>query len=157
MNDRESLAEAAKRQARERSFAGEVKRAAPALVAVEAMEVEDDDGNAEDAGSYGYLRGVRERADHLEFRRKRGAWPAPGYAWLLKPIFDPDGSITLLYASGDIFVVRGRNLRPLFERILRHQALWIQEQGPEWRSQGSDSLTAIYAIEYTAGEASDAP
>jgi len=142
-DNRESLADSAKRRAREGSFAAEVQRVYP----LDATPVEDEP-EVDDCGSYGFLRGRHEKAIHLEFRRKKGTWPAPGYSWLLKPVYDPDGAITLLYASGDRVDIRGRNLRPVFDRILSHQVLWIAEQGQEWQGRGTDGLTAIYTIEY---------
>ena len=150
MSDRESLADAAKRKAREGAFAAEARRG----TAAHDLDADDD---IQDCGVYGFLRGVHERALHLEFRRKNGTWTAPGYAWLLKPVYDADGAITLHYATGDRVLIRGRNLRPIFDRILRHQALWIAEQGQEWRSHGTDGLTVVYGIDYHDAETESAP
>lgn len=149
MNDRESLADAAKRRGREGSFATEAKR----------LPATNGDGNAdeaeaveESAGCYGYLRGVRDRAVHLEYRRRRKSWPAPGYAWLVKPVYDPEGVITLHYASGDQVVIRGRNLLAIFHLLLRHRVTWIEEQGQDWQSKGEDGLTVVYEIDYQDAE-----
>ena len=37
------------------------------------------------------------------------------------------GEFVLRFATGERVTVRGRNLRPLYERVLRHRATWLRE------------------------------
>lgn len=91
----------------------------------------------EDLGSFGWLRGIRDRAVMLELRHKDGSVTAFGYAWLRKATFDPSVGITLDF-SGEKVTISGRNLdaelRPrvrLLSGILRQRVTWIQEaDGP---------------------------
>lgn len=87
----------------------------------------------EDYGSFGWLRGIRDRAIMLEIRHKDGKISAFGYAWLDSAEFDPSEGITLRF-SGKTVKIAGRNLngevRPsirLFDGIVRHRVPWIQE------------------------------
>lgn len=86
-----------------------------------------------DLGSFGWLRGVRERAIMLEFRLKDGRITAFSYAWLERASYDPSKGITLRFAGTEVHV-SGRNLdvepRPtvqLFAGIVRHRVPWIAE------------------------------
>src|ERR1700730_13115313 len=93
-----------------------------------------DEGDAlDDLGSFGWLRGVRDRAIMLEIRHKDGKFSAFGYSWLESAEFDPSDGITLSF-SGRTVKITGSNLnaeaRPnvrLFAGILRHRVPWIQE------------------------------
>ena len=87
----------------------------------------------DDLGSFGWLRGVRDRAIMLELRKKNGNVLAVGYAWLERAEFDPSVGITL-HVAGKTIRIQGRNLntesRPnvkLFQGITRHRVPWIQE------------------------------
>lgn len=87
----------------------------------------------DDLGSFGWLRGVKDRAVMLELRKKDGNILAIGYAWLDKAEFDPSVGITL-HVAGQTITLKGRNLnsesRPqvrLFQGITRHRVPWIQE------------------------------
>lgn len=87
----------------------------------------------DDFVAFGFLRGIRDRAQFLELRRKTGNITAIGYAWIEQVEFDPSVGITL-HVLGQKIVIRGRNLnaeiRPnvrLFQSILRHRVPWIQE------------------------------
>jgi hypothetical protein len=94
----------------------------------------EDEGEAlDDLGSFGWLRGVRDRAIMLEVRHKDGKISAFGYSWLESAEFDPSDGITLSF-SGKSVKIAGSNLnaeaRPnisLFAGILRHRVPWIQE------------------------------
>ena len=86
-----------------------------------------------DLGTFGFLRGSRERAVMLELRKKNGNILAIGYPWIEKVSFDPSEGITL-HLPGQQVKIRGRNLNAeaipkvkLFEAITRHRVPWIQE------------------------------
>src|SRR5258707_872219 len=87
----------------------------------------------DDFGSFGWLRGIRERAIMLELRRRDGSIAALGYSWLERAEFDPSDGI-VLYFGGRTVKIAGQNLnaesRPnvrLFSGIVRQRVPWIQE------------------------------
>ena len=84
-------------------------------------------------GSFGWLRGIRDRAEMLELRHRDGTVSAHGYAWLRKAHFDPSGEIVLDF-SGETVCIAGRNLnaalspgKRLFEGILRRKVPWLAQ------------------------------
>jgi hypothetical protein len=96
-------------------------------------DVIDLANGSEDLGSFNYLRGTRDRATMLEFRKKDGIVLALGYGWLERAEFNPSDGITLHF-SGRKIRIQGRNLnaevRPtvrLFEGITRHRIVWLRE------------------------------
>lgn len=109
-----------------------------------------DDGALEDLGTFGYLRGIRDRATMLELRRKTGDILAVGYGWLERVEFDPSEGITL-HLAGQQIRIKGRNLnaavRPtvrLFEGITRHRVPWLREATEaEVIQAGADACVAI--------------
>jgi hypothetical protein len=87
----------------------------------------------DDLGSFGWLRGIRDRAEMLELRHRDGTISAHAYAWLKKACFDPSGELTLDF-SGETVRIAGRNLnaelspgKRLFEGILRRKVPWLAE------------------------------
>jgi hypothetical protein len=102
----------------------------------EASQVETAEADGfDDLGSFGWLRGVRDRAIMLELRHKDGTVSAFGYAWLERAEFDASDGISLHFA-GKTVQITGRYLnaeaRPnvrLFAGIVRHRVPWIQEAG----------------------------
>jgi hypothetical protein len=92
-----------------------------------------DDQEMEDLQSFGWLRGVRDRAIMLELRHRNGNITSLGYAWLEKAEFDPSEGIVLHYGGKTVRIV-GQHLnhmvRPnisLFAGIVRHKVPWIRE------------------------------
>jgi hypothetical protein len=93
----------------------------------------DSSDAATDFGSFGWLRGVRERALMLELRKKDGHIMAIAYAWIERMEFDPSHGITL-YAPGQRIRITGSGLnidvRPntrVFDGLIRHRVPWLQE------------------------------
>jgi hypothetical protein len=93
----------------------------------------NDNEEEEDLGSFGWLRGVKERAVMLESRSKDGRTTALDYGWLRKVEFDPSTGIALHFDGQAVRIV-GRNLnaeiRPnvrLLRGLLAHRVPWIQE------------------------------
>lgn len=91
------------------------------------------DANAEeyeDLGSFGWLRGVRDRAIMLELRKRDGRILAIGYAWLERIEFDPSDGI-VLRLPGVRVTIKGKSLntppRALLEGLSRHRVPWIRE------------------------------
>lgn len=98
-------------------------------------EPDDPQLETEDLGSFGWLRGMRERATMLELRKKDGNITAIGYAWIEKIEFDPSEGITI-HALGLQVKIQGRNLnaevRPgvgLFQGLTRQRVPWVEECG----------------------------
>ncbi len=92
-----------------------------------ALEADDD------FGSFGWLRGMRERAVMLELRHKTGNVTAIAYAMIEKLEFNPSEGITI-HALGQQFRITGRNLNTevrqgvsLFQGLTRHRVPWVQE------------------------------
>jgi len=115
--------------------------------------VSEPDG-LDDLGAFGLLRGIRDRAIMLEFRRKDGNVRALAYAWLESAEFDPSEGITLQFGNRKIRLI-GRNLNQvgltglgLFTAITRHRVLWIQEADEPAFLQTVDTATVIERIEW---------
>lgn len=96
---------------------------------------ESEPEGLDDLGSFGWLRGIRDRAIMLELRRKDGSVSAFDYSWLERAEFDASEGIALHF-GGKTVVITGRFLnaeaRPnvrLFASIVRHRVPWIQEAG----------------------------
>jgi hypothetical protein len=87
----------------------------------------------DDLGSFGFLRGSRDRTPMLELRKKDGAIVALGYAWLERAEFDPSEGITLSFGDRQVKITGchlNSEIRPnvrLFAGILRHRVSWICE------------------------------
>ncbi len=108
----------------------------------------------DDLGSFGWLRGVKDRALMLELRKRNGNITAVGYAWLEKAEFDPSDGITL-YVSGQQYRIRGRNLNAdlggrarLFQGILRHRVPWIQEADESVAAHVDRGATIVEELEW---------
>lgn len=93
----------------------------------------NDDQEMDDLQSFGWLRGVRDRAIMLELRHRNGNITCFGNAWLEKAEFDPSEGITLHFGGKTVRIV-GQQLnhmvRPnisLFAGIVRHKVPWIRE------------------------------
>lgn len=104
--------------------------AEPASSSVLDLELTDD------LGSFGWLRGIRDRCPMLELRKKNGNVLAVGYGWIERIEFDPSEGITLR-AGGQVIRIKGQNLnaevRPtvrLFEGLTRHRVPWVREADP---------------------------
>jgi hypothetical protein len=103
-----------------------------------------------DCGCYGRMRGVRDRALSIEFRRLAPdePWPAPEYAFLVTTWWLPKtGGIRLEFTNRMKVTIEGRNLRRLRELLAMHRVPWVQEEGKE---EVPDPRTAaeprVYAI-----------
>jgi len=98
-----------------------------------AKQAAEETDSPEDLGSFGLLRGIRERAISLELRLKGGNIEAFPYAYLSHARFDPSEGIELQFGGKSVRIA-GQNLgaevRPnitLFSGIVRHRIAWIAE------------------------------
>ena len=111
-----------------------------------------DSGSVDDFQSFGWLRGIRDRATMLELRKKSGDVMAIGYSWIERVEFNPTDGITL-HVHGEKICIKGRNLnaetRPevrLFQGITRHRVAWVQEADRPASVKGSERATIIEEI-----------
>ncbi len=116
----------------------------------EAKEVDIDE--LDDFGSFGYLRGVRDRALMLELRLKDGSVKALGYSWLERAEFDPSDGFSL-YFGAHLIRIEGRNLgvevRPnvrLLDGLIRHRVPWVREASEPEVLKASQTALVIEAI-----------
>lgn len=98
---------------------------------------EPDEGEAS-CGAFGYLRGIRERADAIEFRLRDGNSIWFPYGWLGNWKFNPSEGLLLKF-SGDLVylvLIRGSALdKPLGDGnidliragLQRHRVIWVRE------------------------------
>jgi hypothetical protein len=104
-------------------------------------EPESEVGEASCA-AFGYLRGIRERADAIEIRLRDGNSTWFPYGWLGNWKYNPSEGLLLKF-SGDLVylvLIRGSNLdRPLTDSTInltsaglqRHRVLWVREMSEE--------------------------
>ena len=109
---------------------------------------------ADDLGSFGWLRGVKDFSRMLELRRKDGCILAVGYGYLDHAEFNPSEGVTLSVAGRKIRI-KGRNLNAevratvrLFEGVCRHRVPWIQEADRATSMAAGERETVIDAIEW---------
>ena len=99
---------------------------------------EEDDVEEASCAAFGYLRGIRERADAIEVRFRNGNSAWFPYNWLGNWKYNPSDGILLKF-SGDIVylvLIQGSNLdRPLLDSttnlttsgLQRHRIVWMRE------------------------------
>ncbi len=116
------------------------------------------DATDEVAGpAFGYLRGTKERADHVEFRLKDGTVKSFPYSWLGPADYDPSFGITLEFVGDRTYrvVIEGRNLdrrageegADLFTRgLLRHRVTWVREMDPGEARRTAEGATAVERV-----------
>ena len=118
----------------------------------EAASAEPD--GTEDLGSFGWLRGQRDRSVMLELRKKSGSVLAIGYGWIERIEFDPSDGIRL-HAGGKIIRIKGRNLNAearaqirLFQGLTRHRVPWVQEADRVSDFRSDHKSVVVEAIEW---------
>lgn len=112
------------------------------------------DIETDDLGTFGWLRGIKDRCLMLELRRKDGRVLALGYSWLHRVEFEPSQGITLCFGSQRV-LLRGRNLnaelRPgmrLFDGIARHRVPWVRQASQAEWMETKDGACVVEAIEW---------
>ena len=109
-------------------------RELPGEGAEPVAENEEGDEDVDGSGSYGRLRGMRDRAADIEFRFIDADRPdlAEQLSFLQRIKWHKDdGSIELLFVDGLNVRIRGVNLFDLKEQIRRGRVRWIQELGAD--------------------------
>jgi hypothetical protein len=118
------------------------------------LAIADEPDIVDDLGTFGWLRGMHERAVMLELRKTNGNILAVGYGWLERAEYNPSEGITL-HVVGRQIRIRGRNLnaevRPLvrlFQGITRHRVPWVQEISELAAMRAGKGETVVEAIEW---------
>ncbi len=113
-----------------------------------------EEGAVDDFGTFGFLRGSRERATMIELRKKDGSVRAVSYGYIDKADFDPTDGI-VLHVGGQKIIIKGRNLNRevhpkvrLFEAVCRHRVPWLREAAETESIAASEGDTIIEAIEW---------
>lgn len=127
---------------------------------------EPDAGEASCA-AFGYLRGIRERADAIEFQFRDGNSVWFPYGWLGTWKLNPSEGLLLKF-SGDLVylvLIRGSNLdRPLTDSTInltsaglqRHRVLWVKEMTDEEIRQVGETGPTIDSIQIMEFESHEA-
>ena len=118
----------------------------------------DDEIGEGSCSAFGYLRGIRERADAIQIRFQNGNSTWFPYSWLGEWKFNPSNGLLLKF-SGDLVylvLIRGSNLdRPLSDTttnlttsgLQRHRIVWMREMSEEEIRQVGESGPTIDRIE----------
>lgn len=108
--------------------------------------------------AFGFLRGIQERANAIEFRLSNGNSVWFPYVWLGTVKFDPSAGLLLKF-SGDLIylvLIRGSNLDKRLEDggidliragLQRHRVLWVREMSEEDIRQTGENGPTIDSIE----------
>jgi hypothetical protein len=118
----------------------------------------DGDGTEGDCRAFGFLRGIRDRADAIEFRKIDGNSIWFPYGWLGTWKFNPSEGLLLKF-SGDLVylvLIKGSNLdMPLAETginltragLQRHRIVWVREMTKEEIQEMGETGPTVDSIE----------
>jgi len=87
---------------------------------------ESELGLGHPAAAFGLVAVGADRPLMVEFRGHDGRCLAVPYARLLSIELHPDRGVSLEFPEHQV-IVRGRNLRALYEELLRHRVTFVQE------------------------------
>jgi hypothetical protein len=99
---------------------------------------------------YAKLRGLRSVAFMLELRFSDGDGESIDYGLLGRVRFKASSGLVLEFANGPV-VIRGKNLRPLYEGISAHRVTWVAVAITPARAARDPEATVVTAIEVEAG------
>jgi hypothetical protein len=100
---------------------------------------------------YGLVGEDEGRTLMLDLRGHNGTSFALPYSSLVAIGFDPSAGITLEFTSHKVFV-RGRNLRPVYDRLLAHRVTFIQEEDFDVMPESATCIDAIVVERLPGGE-----
>jgi hypothetical protein len=139
----------------------------PGLNAYLQTKEGEADGTEASCKAFGYLRGIRDAAAHVEFRLLDGNSTWFPYAWMGTWQYNPSEGLLLKF-SGDLVylvLIRGSNLsKPLNDGAInlthaglqRHRVLWIREMNEEEIRQVGETGPTIDSIEIAEFDSNDA-
>jgi len=120
-----------------------------AIVAGQTLPLarKDAEGEEVSCGAFGYLRGIKDRANVVEFRFRAGHTMWFPYGWLGPCRFDPSEGLLLKF-SGDLVylvLIRGSNLdQPINEGHMNLTSGGLQRQRVTWiREMPADDIKYI--------------
>ena len=124
---------------------------------LQSKETEAEEG-VSSCAAFGYLRGIRERADAVEFRFRDGSSTWFPYNALGNWRYNPSQGLLLKFSGDAVYVVliRGSNLdRPLSDSttnlttsgLQRHRIVWMREMTEEEIRQVGETGPTIDSIE----------
>jgi hypothetical protein len=124
---------------------------------LQSKETEAEEG-VSSCAAFGYLRGIRERADAVEFRFRDGSSTWFPYNALGNWKYNPSQGLLLKFSGDAVYVVliRGSNLdRPLSDTttnlttsgLQRHRIVWMREMTEEEIRQVGETGPTIDSIE----------
>lgn len=122
-----------------------------------SRETDADEGEAS-CPAFGYLRGIRDRAEIVEFRFKDGNSVWFPYSWMGNWHFNPSEGLLLKFSGDMVYLVliRGSNLdRPLGDGTIdlvraglqRHRVLWLREMASDEVQQVAEAGPTIDSIQ----------
>jgi hypothetical protein len=128
-------------------------RATPPL-----LKDSDAEGAEASCGAFGYLRGIRDTAVHVELRFRDGNSTFFPYGWLGNWQYNPSAGLLLKFTGDVVYLVliQGSNLdQPLSEGAInltrgglqRHRILWLREMSEEEIRQVGETGPTIDSIE----------
>jgi len=128
------------------------------VVARRVVTPDEDVDTLEDCGSFGFLRGTRDRSLMIDFRYLSGSHDSFSYATLERVSYEPTEGMTLFFLGVQVQLI-GRNLATaqasgvsLLEAIQRHRVPWIR-QVEELRGQFfSPTAVVVTQIEIQEGK-----
>ena len=83
----------------------------------------------------------------LVFKTKTGEQRALMYSYLVEINFNPSEGIELRFVSHKV-LIGGRNLSPIFDRLVQHRVAWIQEINESTTNRAEDAtIVGLLRIE----------
>jgi hypothetical protein len=114
----------------------------------------EPEGEVDDLGAFGFLRGMQTRSLMVELRKRDGEVLAVGCAFIDRIFLDPSEGITLHCGSRTISI-RGKNLnkeiRPnvtLFLGLTRSRVPWIAEADQAIALQAPNDAVIVESIKW---------
>jgi len=133
-------------------------KANPHLAGKIAGDPNPPGGGEEACAAFGFLRGIRDRADAIEFRLTSGNSIWFPYNWLGTMKFNPSVGLLLKFSSDLVYLVliRGSNLHCSVEDsgidliragLQRHRVTWVREMNEEDIRQTGEKGPTIDSID----------
>ena len=123
------------------------RKPSPSVADRPATENQDESGATDEINyrAYGANRSGRQ-VIMLDVRTLEGERLALGYSYLNNIFFDASGVMVLSFGSHNIRI-EGRNLAPLYEKMLVHAVRFIQQENPKLEKDSSSGDTFISLIQ----------
>jgi hypothetical protein len=118
--------------------------------------LELEEGETENRGCFGWLRGIRDRAYMLALHKKDGHVLALSYSWVQRIEYEPQAGITLYLPDMQVRV-QGTGLNAeakptirLLDGVIRHKVPWIRECDAAEILRAGDGGVAVERIDWEA-------